>query len=258
MGKASRSKRSRSFGSELGGDLRVVLLRPGKGQGRPIPTALSRRLDAKSHIYRFVDQPSYASDLLAGDLWITTLAACRSAEGSERRDEAEGELSHQVNYVSSEQPGGKEAIEQSGIFNLAPGARNVVISGGGMLIGTMDAFVLCFTELYAPERMEGTFGGWCVQLDNPLETFKAITLELSRHYSVTRSLIGHTQYTGRVVSDYQRAQTHRALLKPPDGYVHQREIRMIWEVDPRHYPIKPFKLQVPEAVRHLSLKSGLL
>ena len=258
MGKASRAKRNRLFGPELSKDLRIEFFQSDRGGTRPIPTALSKRLNAKSRLYRFLDTPSYVADILAGDLWITTLVACRSAEGDERRDEGEGELSHQVNFISSEQPGGKEAIEQSGLLQLAPGARNVMVRGGGVLVGTMDAFVLCFTELYAPERMEGNFGRWCVQFDDPLEGFRVITHELSRRYSLTRALIGHVHYSGRQVSDYQRTDTHRALLKPLDGYSHHREIRMIWEVDSQHDPIKPFKLHVPAAIKYFSLKSGEL
>ena len=124
------------------------------------------------------------------------------------------------------------------------------------MIGTIDAFVLCFTEVYAPERMGGNFGAWCVQLDAPLEAFSVITRELSRQYMLTRVVIGHVHYSGRQVSDYQRARTHQALLKPPDGYSHQREIRMIWEVDSQHHPIRPFKLSVPEAIKYFSLKAG--
>jgi hypothetical protein len=256
MGKSRTNKIRRDFGRNLIEDFHLNRLRVAERNQRVIAEASHRMLNEKSRLYRFVESESYLEDILAGDLWITTLNACRVADGRGRRDDGEGYLTHHVSSISSQHRGGREAIEQSGIVNLTSGAQNVAIRGLSVTDESMNAFVLCFTQRYAPDTMNEHFGGFCAQLNSPLAVFRMITYEISKHFSIARSIFGPVSYAGREFIDYELQTTHRALLKPHDQYFDQREIRMIWEVDSGHPAIESFKLRVPISAPYFSRKTS--
>lgn len=186
-------------------------------------------------LYRFLDKEEYARQFIQGRFRITTLSACRSAEGAERRDEKEGHLEHRINYMRSvEDPERFEAcINQTGVVDIR-NTGDFAIKNSYFEGVFPDCYLLCFTEQYAPERMEGGFGKWCVRIDDNQLFYDAVSSHMFATKGTSLSDMNRVRYSGRTITDYERTPVPYYLLKPIDGYSDQQEIRMIWgKVDGR-------------------------
>lgn len=199
-------------------------------------------------LYRFLESERFAQDLVEGKVWITTLEACRKAEGADRRDAHEGTLTHHIDRLRGDEPNFAAAVSQTGAFKFQEGAR-FGISGITLERAPVHCYVLCWTERFEPDRMEQGFGKWCVELERPIDFFGHTSHAILSAKGATNGSFAQVSYQGRVVRDNEVAGVPIVFLKPEDGYTHQREVRMAWACGDGH-AYEPFMLDCPEVRGH--------
>jgi len=194
-------------------------------------------------LFRFFDKAEYADDFVRGQVWISTLEACRGYEKAGQGDKGEGTMSYWHGPVSHGHPHFETVAQRMGLQGLG--------HGSAMAFNTVswfvpDAFVLCCTRRYDPAGMSGTFGRHCVRIHYPLFVLERLAAAIEERRELARFFMGPIQYSDRHFRDTQPPPApHAALIKPSDGYVHQQEERMIWLPANRAEKLAPFKLIGP-------------
>jgi hypothetical protein len=198
-----------------------------------------------------VESSQYADDLLSGKIWITTLHEMRKVEDAGRGDKHEGKEKRTLPFAhikkGSQSQLARSAAKEVGI-GIDDTSDNIIIVGSKSHTDT-DAFILCTTETYSPNNMQDNFGRHCIKINRPIQFMQAISAELKQNVTITREIYGRVRYTGRDTTAGQPRPKHVGFLKPVDGYSDQQEIRMLWQVDKKDWPLRPFKLNCPEAAK---------
>lgn len=199
-------------------------------------------------VYRFFNKESEADALAAGNVWISTLQACRRYENAERGDRAEGTTVYATGRIAGDTSDPELALvaKRMGV-EIGSNARNVALIDNIVTTHVDDALVLCTTELFDPSSLSQAFGDHCVRISNPVEFFKIVSLSLRRYVVLRGALMGRVVYGPR---------HHRGLEPYPPGplgfvkppvYAAQHEVRMLWDVHPAQRPLKPGLLDCPES-----------
>lgn len=232
MGRKSRLKRERRELKQYGltdGSLNTLVL-----------------LDEhKESIYRFFSEEWQADSLACGDVWLSTLKQCRTYENPEQGDPEEA---HEI-YNSGHAVGGSndlELVEQarrSGIF-IGPGCSNITINNNTRVTSISDAFVLCTTINFSPEKLNDTFGKYCVEITNPMEFFVSISESLNTQYTIKEAAAGRVIYKDRNYSGMEIPPGPIGFVKPPDLYANQEEFRFLW-LPEDSAELKPFLMKCP-------------
>jgi hypothetical protein len=187
-----------------------------------------------SAIYKFVRAPEHADALAKGDVYVSTLNACRAYECSERGDPGEGTLTHFINRFVGTGDEWKAADPLRGRRLDIAGPMNVVISDCELTLVARDGYVFCATDTFDFERMAESFGHYCVRIRNPLFFQLALCHRLAINLPVLEHWGQLVQYTGRNIVDTQPLVSREFFLKPK-RYEGQREFRIVAMAhDPAH------------------------
>ncbi|UQB41932.1 hypothetical protein JX580_09710 [Thiomicrospira microaerophila] len=233
MGKKSRLKRERRELKEHGlseNSSRALVL-----------------LDEHSQsVYRFFQEEWQADALARGDVWLSTLETCRAYENPEQGDSEEGHETYNSGHAvgGSSDPELVEVARRSGI-HIGPGCSNITISNNIRKSVLHDAYVLCTTTEFSPEKLGETFGRYCVEITNPRQFFIAVSEVLEGIVSIREAAAGKVIYKNRLYTGMERPPGPIGFVKPPDLYASQKEFRLLWL--PREANgLNPFLLKCPE------------
>ena len=238
MGRASRTKRERRAFSEssLGraSDFHAIELSVREVNHISLPK-----------VYRFFKDASQADALVSGKVWLSTLEVCRAYEDPLQGDP--NEAIHEYNSGHAVGGSGDAAFEliaaRTGI-HIGPGCSDITVSNCTSVQKLPDAFVLCTTESFNPDTLGDTFGRYCVEISNPSEFFRLLTMELSKIYQVREAAFGRVIYRERSFVGLQDPPGPVGFVMPPDRYKDQREVRFLW-VSNSNARLQPFLLNVP-------------
>lgn len=201
-------------------------------------------------VYRFFQEEWQADALARGDVWLSTLETCRTYENPEQGDSEEG---HET-YNSGHAVGGSndqelvEVARRSGI-HIGPGCSNITISNNTRKAVLPDAYVLCTTTEFSPEKLSETFGRYCVEITNPRHFFIAISEALEGIVSIREAAAGNVIYKNRLYTGMEHPPGPIGFVKPPDLYASQKEFRFLW-IPRDANALNPILLKCPD-VGHL-------
>ncbi len=197
-------------------------------------------------IYRFFNEPDHAIDLAAGKVWISTLGFCRNCERTGQGDI--GEATH--NFVigrawhgNSSDPQFAKAFDRLGIY--ADEFSSGTLENTRKIEMIPDAYVICTSEICDRSVLGSTFGIHGVEISKPIEFLRLIDAALKKVARVESGTIGRIRYKSRTVPGASDPPGLLGYVKPPEGYAHQREVRLLWKALSLP-PIKSFLLDVPE------------
>lgn len=200
-------------------------------------------------LHRFVREASFAQDLLAGRVWISTLEACRKYERLGQGDP--GEAKHDYNTGGLSGDGDDPEFRRRAAirgFNVHPGVKSFTIWGNEFSSTLVDAYVLCLSDTDDPYLRE-TFGNHRVSLSPVSEALIAISEAMGARLDVTSAAIGRIRYRPRYSEGDERSPGPIGFVKPEDPFAPQREWRMLWTVAPPH-DYQPFLLQCDELAQY--------
>ncbi|MCA9835431.1 MAG: hypothetical protein KC422_00885 [Trueperaceae bacterium] len=207
-------------------------------------------------IYRFFGEYWQAKALLEGKVWISTLSVCRNYENPLQGDPFEGKAEHTINAK------GFGYERKIGLANEMTGMKNheealYSLNSHKIEYEIPDAYVLCTTEVYKPEKMAETFGNYAVKIKEPQQFFKVVTKKLEHLKGNMNSRFSRVIYKTPLTFQNEEIYTEPDLddigfLKMPDKYANQKEVRMLWFPSNR-LPISPFLLNCSEASQFCEL-----
>ncbi|MBB1380504.1 hypothetical protein H5071_00685 [Shewanella sp. SR41-2] len=197
-------------------------------------------------IYRFFSEEYQANSLAQGEVWLSTLETCRAYEDPAQGDPEEA---HEV-YNSGHAVGGSddtkfvERASRSGI-QIGPGCSDITVSNCSSSVSLPDAYVLCTTIEYSPEKLSDTFGKYCVEITNPRAFFIGVSKILENHISIKEAAAGKVIYKDRIYTGLESPPGPIGFVKPPDLYSSQKEFRFLW-LPLGSAKLTPFLLKCPE------------
>lgn len=228
MGKASRRKRERRAGQQR--------------------SALNTPITPKK-VYRFFDDPNHADALTEGKVWLSTLETCRAYEDPQQGDPDEATHVYNSGYAvgGSNDEAFKLIASRSGIM-IGPGCSNITLNNNTYIEKLPDAYVLCTTEQFNPEKLSETFGKYCVEIEHPTEFFRIVTAALSKVLPIHQAACGPVAYRERKYTGLQNPPGTIGFVKPADKYQDQQEFRFLWLLNTVK-KLDPFLLEVTECAR---------
>lgn len=201
-------------------------------------------------VYRFLRSEEHAQQFANGHIYISTLEACRAYEEEGRGDREEGVQTRVIDHAVG---GSDDAafVEMAGMvgISIGPGCSNITISGCTGVNSIHDAYVLCTTDHFNPEKLGPRYGQYCVEITDPAAFFKTLTRALLAHAVLHEAAMGPIIYRDRVIRNMDDAPGPIGFVKPPDIYASDREYRFLWTV--MQEKITGVLLDVPEARRYL-------
>jgi hypothetical protein len=193
--------------------------------------------------FRFFKSAEHADDFVRGRLMISTLGACRGYEKAGQGDKDEGTIAYSHGPIAHGDPNFETVARRMGMGRLGEGT---VIAFNALERRVPDAFVLCCTRRYAPEKLSDTFGHHCVRINYPLFVFDLITEAIRKQHEIGSFFSGKIMYDDRHYRDAEPPPAdHAALVKPRDGYADQEEERMVWLPKNPNQQLAPFEIEVP-------------
>ena len=192
-----------------------------------------------SPVYRFFPEEWQADALCKGNVWISTLETCRAYEDPLQGDPEEATHTYESGHIvgGSSDMGFVEMAARSGV-HIGPGCSDITISGCTNIQKLPDAFVICTTKEFKPEKLSDTFGKYCVKISNPVEYFKRVSVELNKHIEIREGFILLDQSTAQIYTGLEAPPGPIGFVKPSDKYSPQKEFRLLW-VPERNTNIEP-------------------
>lgn len=196
-------------------------------------------------VYRYFSEAIHADALVRGEVWISTLDACRKYEKMGRGDPDEGTLNYRLTHLVGdyETPGFLEMTARAGIVVDAKEVSNLQFTNCRSTEKIEDAFVICATERMAATT-SATFGPYCVEIRRPVKFFELVTNQLARMRPVKTGWFDRVTYAAREYIDSSDPPAPAGFLKAPDVYADQREIRLLWLPTQTVTDLKPFTMTV--------------
>ena len=199
-------------------------------------------------VFRFLKEKSQADDLLAGRVWISTLNACRAHEEGGRGDAGEASIEYNSGFANGDSGDAKlETIARRVGINLGPNCSNITINDCTSRNSIKDAFVLCTTLVYSPDKLSPVFGNHCVEIFDSEEFFRRVSSRLHAQHPIKEFARGPVIYRPRQFHGLESEPGPLGFVKPPDQYQDQKEFRMLW-VPHDFSKLVPFLLNVPEVI----------
>src|SRR5690606_23427942 len=90
-------------------------------------------------------------------------------------------------------------LSRIGGITIAPGVKNVTISGFKARSKLNDAYLICTTRHFDPSAMAKAFGEHCVEIQQPMHFFAAVTRQLALERPVGYAAIGCVRYASRTI-----------------------------------------------------------
>lgn len=232
MGKKSRLKKERRESNHLG----VVLLKDNK----ETPSDIKYK-----PVYRFFKEKKHAEDFCRGTIWLSTLNACRKYENPLQGDPGEALHSYSVDSMTGSSSDA-EFVRKARLVSVHIEGHipNITISNATEHRAIDDAFVLCTTIEFNPEKLSDTFGEYCVKISNPKEFFEKLSSSLEKIHPIKNKQMGEIIYDKREFTVHEQASGQIGFVKPKDIYSEQKEFRFLWEVQ-EYNAIQPFLLDCP-------------
>ena len=187
---------------------------------------------------------------MAGRIWISTLESCRKAEEPDRGDPGEGTLTYHSGVITGHGTDPRlQATAQRLRVSIGQEAEDITFEDCTSEISIPDAFVLCLTERFEPDAMEG-IGKFAVEITDPRTFFRRVTAELRQQRPIRNWSYRAVTYTSRTYRELEPApRAGVSFIKPPDPYAKQQEVRGVWQTYTMQ-DCQPFLLNCP-AVRRL-------
>lgn len=195
-------------------------------------------------LYRFLDKEEFAVAFTRGSFRLSTLRRCRGYENAQQGDPSEGSETYFSGEASSGDPHFETVARRSGI-PVTPGVHTTLRYNTTRRT-LLDAFLLCLTSEFDPERFAKDFGSCCVEITDAGKFFDIVC----DHLRVVRpdwlqAAMGSVIYA---------MPTYKGLEEPPGplGLVKwtrfnwQKEARMVWSISPLLRPLNPLDICVPE------------
>lgn len=201
-------------------------------------------------IYRFFQEEWQADALARGEVWLSTLKTCRAYEDPEQGDPDEAHETYNSGHAvgDSDDPLFVEVARRSGI-HIGPGCSNITISNNTRKTALPDAYVLCTTTEFSPDKLSETFGRYCVELTNAKQFFISVTESLESLVPIREAAAGKVIYKDRYYTGIEPSPGRIGFVKPPDLYASQKEFRFLW-IPKNTNGLAPFLLKCPQ-VNHL-------
>lgn len=198
----------------------------------------TRRLDAAwpNVIYRSFHCSEYADAFVHGKVFISTLGACRRYETLGQGDPGEGTAHYESGFMRGhgDDPVFRQRAARYGV-GMNPGARNITFDNCASDTTIPDAYVLCCTV--APSDVVGrVFGAFCVEITDPPELFRRLTIALGRRHHLRQAVWGRVRYADRSYHGLEPESGPTGFVKPADPYAPQKEFRMLWFLND-HAPV---------------------
>jgi hypothetical protein len=198
-------------------------------------------------VYRFFQEEWQADALACGDVWLSTLETCRAYEDPAQGDPEEAHETYNSGHAvgSSDDPDFVEIARRSGI-HIGPGCSNITLSNNTRKTVLPNAYVLCTTTEFSPEKLSDTFGRYCVEITSPKEFFDRVSASLGKSIPIKEAVADKVIYKDRHYTGMESPPGPIGFVKPPDLYATQKEFRFLW-VPENSTGLTPFLLKCPEA-----------
>lgn len=206
-----------------------------------------------SHLFRY-DKPQFLAMFRGGSVRVTTLNACRNAEGQYFGDAGEG------TKVTTSLPGGTYLDSTAAAKLLGIDPQSIKVVGNGFFTGgsdavvrpeTMpDAFIFCTSALEEDDYMKSTFGE-CSKITDPVSFFGLVDRKLREaipHIPLGPCVVADVEYAPRTNNYRDHTEQHIAFIKPSDSvrpFQRESEVRALW-IPERNVEIQPVILTIPE------------
>jgi hypothetical protein len=194
------------------------------------------------YVYRFFKEEWQADALCRGQVYVSTIEACRKYETPGQGDPHETKKIYNSGVLrgSSGEPEFEEVVRRLGAKFV--GCTNVGFEDCEVTTSYPDAWVLCFTLLSQSPDVQ-TFGNFGVRIRKPAAFFRRVTAALrGRGLPVMAAAFGAINYADRTYMGLAPDPGPRAFIKPV-SFKSQCETRMIWH--PHRFPITHEILECP-------------
>ncbi len=234
MGRKSRLKKERKF-----------LKCTGRGELKFSEGVLNMTHKGKGPVYKFFQEEAHAEALCKGYVWLSTLETCRAYENKQRGDPSEAIHTCYYDYLTggSSDADFVSAASRMGI-KIDDGCHNLTFENPSHEVILPDAFVLCTTNEFIPAELSEDFGDYCVEISNPNEFFKRVSLALHDDIGMQRGAMGPVQYMSRDYHGTDETPRPIGFIKP-ESYSAQKEFRFLW-IPQDENNIKPRGLRCQE------------
>ena len=198
-------------------------------------------------VYRFFQEEWQADALACGDVWLSTLETCRAYEDPAQGDPEEAHETYNSGHAvgGSDDPDFVEIARRSGI-HIGPGCSNITLSNNTRKTVLPNAYVLCTTTEFSPEKLSDTFGRYCVEITSPKDFFVRVSASLEKSTQIKEAVAGKVIYKDRHYTGMESPPGPIGFVKPPEFYATQKEFRLLW-VPENSTGLTPFLLKCPEA-----------
>lgn len=195
-------------------------------------------------IYRFFRLGEHANALCKGHVWLSTLEECRRYEDAEQGDAEEAHHTYHSGFLRGDGTDDEfvQLAQRAGV-QIGPGSADNIVWGNTRTEMLSDAFVLCTTTEFTPEKMAASFGTACVRIDKPRRFLDRVTLALRRQHRIREAMLGQVAYKDRSFRSTEPPPGLLGFVKPAYPYGSQNEVRFLWTSHTRS--IRPFLLDVP-------------
>jgi hypothetical protein len=114
-----------------------------------------------------------------------------------------------------------------------------------------DAYILCFSEHYLPEKMGDDFGKYCIEIQNPFFVMQEITKCIGNKFRLKRSMFNRVTYTGHEFP-FNTQDSHEEGFLKSEFYADQDEVRMYWEIFGAT-ELQPYIMNLPHLATYFRL-----
>ena len=214
------------------------------GQWSVLPAVAGMRYNAAplpSPLFRYIDTREHYLGLLSGNVWISTLTACRESEDKQRGDGREN-LSHRRPsrpVTGSMDPYDVRMRKHMGV-EIGGGQRFLMVEPTAVTEHP-NQFVLCISSVLSVEladkfSLDG--GRYGVSIRRLSALYDSIGRVLHKEHGLLRGEIGPVRYDAKEAVDDEPDQPIVWMRKPP-RFAREREIRSVWcpknsrEIQPR-------------------------
>jgi len=173
--------------------------------------------------------PEYADQFVAGRVMVSTLETCRRHEARGRGDPIEGQQTRvQGEAISILDQADAVTAERIRRLGLPPGGPDSFYAHNARTERLLDAHVLCFSEVFAPDVFADMGLPYCVEITNPTRAFDLLDAAVARRFPVLGGAFSLVSYTSTRYVEDEPEPGLLGFVKEPDGFAHQREARMLW------------------------------
>lgn len=191
-------------------------------------------------VYRFMREESHVESMLQGNVYLSTLEACRRYENEERGDRYEGYSLYSSGIVSGlgSEPHMRTVGSRLGV-ELGPDTMGH-FAWCSSRTRLSDSYVLCTTDRFSTSMFKD-FGNYCVEISCLPDFYMLMSKLLKENHNIGHGLAGYALYKDRWYEGLDpppEPPTSVVLLKP-ERYKHQKEYRFSWNPVPNRRDLTP-------------------